>query len=127
MGLAASHCHGGEPIVGSIFRSFIAMAKKTAPTASPAAASSAPASAALAQGTRLETDTMGEMTGPAHVLYGASTQRAVLNFPVSGRPVPFDIVSAYGLIKTACAQVNFKLKRLDKARMQAIVDACDTQ
>ncbi len=101
------------------------MAKKTAPTASSTAASSAPASAALAQGTRTEKDTMGEMTVPAHVLYGASTQRAVLNFPVSGRPVPFDIVSAYGLIKTACAQVNFKLKRLDKARMQAIVDACD--
>ncbi len=42
---------------------------------------------------------MGEMTVPAHVLYGASTQRAVLNFPVSGRPVPTQIIGAFALLK----------------------------
>jgi len=88
----------------------------------------APISAGKVQpaATRIEKDTMGEMTVPAHVLYGASTQRAVLNFPVSGRPIPFDIIRAYGLIKAACANVNLKLKRLDKERTRAIVAACDT-
>jgi fumarate hydratase class II len=74
---------------------------------------------------RLEKDTMGEMTVPANALYGASTQRAVLNFPVSGRPVPFGIIAAYAAIKAACAKVNNKLKRLDSKRTKAIVNACD--
>ena len=38
------------------------------------------------------------MQVPAHALYGASTQRAVLNFPVSGRPVPFGIIAAYAYL-----------------------------
>lgn len=46
--------------------------------------------------TRIEKDSMGEMPVPAEALYGASTQRAVLNFPVSGRPVPYPVVHAYG-------------------------------
>lgn len=74
---------------------------------------------------RLEKDTMGEMTVPADVLYGASTQRAVLNFPVSGSPVPREIISAYATLKAACATVNFKLKRLDKKRCDLINKACD--
>jgi len=60
---------------------------------------------------------------PADVLYGASTQRAVLNFPVSGRPVPDRIIRAYGLIKAACANVNLRLGRLDEARANAISEA----
>ncbi|MGD9688626.1 MAG: class II fumarate hydratase [Phycisphaerales bacterium] len=64
------------------------------------------------------------MPVPAHVLYGASTQRAVLNFPVSGQPVPWGIVSAYALIKGACATVNLKLGRLDQGRAKAILAAC---
>lgn len=67
---------------------------------------------------------MGEMTVPADVLYGASTQRAVLNFPISGRPVPHEIISAYALIKRAAAAVNFELGLLDKQRAQLIIDAC---
>ena len=49
---------------------------------------------------------MGEMPVPADVLYGASTQRAVLNFPVSGKPVPFPIIRAYAMLKAACARTN---------------------
>ncbi len=75
--------------------------------------------------TRLEKDTMGEMTVPATALYGASTQRAVLNFPVSGRPVPFEIISAYAAIKASCATVNQKLRRLSPARAALIRRACD--
>ena len=67
---------------------------------------------------------MGEMQVPVAALYGASTQRAVLNFPVSGRPVPASVIRAYALLKAACATVNNKLKRLDSARTQAIVEAC---
>ncbi|MBX3351913.1 MAG: class II fumarate hydratase [Phycisphaeraceae bacterium] len=72
---------------------------------------------------RTEKDTMGEMQVPADALYGASTQRAVLNFPVSGRPVPEAIIHAYALLKAACATVNRDLGLLDHARAQAIVDA----
>ncbi|MBY0308309.1 MAG: hypothetical protein K2Q09_06175, partial [Phycisphaerales bacterium] len=79
---------------------------------------------AAPKGTRIEKDTMGEMPVPADALYGASTQRAVLNFPVSGRPVPFGIISAFAEIKSACATVNQKLKRLDKGRADAIRQAC---
>jgi fumarate hydratase class II len=75
-------------------------------------------------GTRLEKDTMGEMQVPSAALYGASTQRAVLNFPVSGQPVPRQIITAYAILKSACAQVNNKLKRLDDARTKLIVEAC---
>lgn len=75
---------------------------------------------------RTEKDTMGEMQVPADLLYGASTQRAVLNFPVSGRPLPFAIISAYAAIKSSCAAVNLKLKRLDKQRAAQIEAACET-
>ncbi|HLO40549.1 MAG TPA: class II fumarate hydratase [Phycisphaerales bacterium] len=74
--------------------------------------------------TRLEKDTMGEMHVPADVLYGASTQRAVLNFPVSGRTVPEGVLKAYAILKAACARVNRNLNRLDDARTSAIVEAC---
>ncbi|MCU0689600.1 MAG: class II fumarate hydratase, partial [Phycisphaerales bacterium] len=82
-------------------------------------------SSSSAHATRVEKDTMGEMVVPADVLYGASTQRAVLNFPVSGRTLPWGIIQAYALLKSACATVNQKLKRLDKGRAEAIRDACD--
>jgi fumarate hydratase class II len=67
---------------------------------------------------------MGEMTVPADVLYGASTQRAVLNFPVSGRAVPESIIKAYAMLKAACASVNHRLGRLDRDRTEAILEAC---
>lgn len=75
--------------------------------------------------TRIERDSMGEMTVPSLVLFGATTQRAVLNFPVSGRPVPPEVIHAYALLKGACATVNAQLKKLDKTRAALIVRACD--
>ncbi len=59
--------------------------------------------------TRIEKDSMGEMEVPAGALYGASTQRAVLNFPISGTPVPAGLIHAYGLIKMAAAEANAEL------------------
>jgi fumarate hydratase, class II len=74
--------------------------------------------------TRIEKDSMGTMDVPADVLYGASTQRAVLNFPISGRPVPFPVIRAFGSLKSACAKVNEELGLLDAERAEAIARAC---
>ncbi len=77
-----------------------------------------------AAATRIEKDTMGEMHVPADVLYGASTQRAVLNFPVSGHPVDAPVIRAYAILKSAAARVNNALGKLDPARTTAIVEVC---
>ena len=61
---------------------------------------------------RIERDSMGELPVPDDALYGASTQRAVLNFPVSGRPLPAAFIRALGLVKLACARANGELGRL---------------
>ncbi len=75
--------------------------------------------------TRTESDSMGTMTVPADVLYGATTQRAVLNFPVSGRPVPPQVIAAYLELKRACALANARLGTLPRAKAAAVVDACE--
>lgn len=64
--------------------------------------------------TRTERDSMGEMQVPAQALYGASTQRAVLNFPISGNPLPPEMIHAYGLIKRAAALTNAELGLLNE-------------
>jgi fumarate hydratase class II len=69
---------------------------------------------------------MGPMEVPSEALYGASTQRAVLNFPVSGRPVPAEIIRAYAALKAACAAVNHRLDRLDAPRLASITRACQS-
>src|SRR5690606_27610651 len=56
--------------------------------------------------TRIERDSMGEMEVPAAALYGASTARAVNNFPISGTPLPAELIHAYGLIKRAAAETH---------------------
>ena len=64
--------------------------------------------------TRIERDTMGEMEVPEEALYGASTQRAVLNFPISGESSNPGLIHAYGLIKWAAARVNGELGHVNK-------------
>ncbi|MBM4111876.1 MAG: class II fumarate hydratase [Phycisphaerae bacterium] len=68
---------------------------------------------------------MGEMRVAADLLHGATTQRAVLNFPVSGRPVPPQLIEAYILIKRCCAETNRELGVISASKAKAIVDACD--
>ncbi len=68
---------------------------------------------------------MGAMTVPSDALYGATTQRAVLNFPVSGRPVPPTVIHAFCLLKKACAEANGQLKKLDERRVRLISRACE--
>ena len=68
---------------------------------------------------RTEKDSMGEMPVPDDALYGASTQRAVLNFPISGRPLPDAFIRGLGVLKSACARANEELGRLapEKSRL----------
>src|SRR5467141_2235387 len=71
----------------------------------------------------MERDSMGEVEVPADAYYGASTQRAVINFPISGRPFPRRFIQALGLIKKAAAQTNRELGLLSRRRARAIAAA----
>jgi fumarate hydratase class II len=75
--------------------------------------------------TRIERDSMGEMEVPADAYYGASTQRAVLNFPISGEPLPRRFIRALGLVKKAAAQTNLELGLLSRRRARAITAAAN--
>src|SRR5690242_10246120 len=79
--------------------------------------------AAVAKRTRIERDSMGEMAVPADAYYGASTQRAVLNFPISGQPLPHRLIRALGMVKKAAAQTNRELGLLSRRRARAITAA----
>ncbi len=68
---------------------------------------------------------MGLMEVPSTALYGASTQRAVLNFPISGYRFPRRFIRALGLIKWASAEANLELNRLDKERARLIAQAAE--
>ncbi len=68
---------------------------------------------------------MGEMRIPAGALYGASTQRAVLNFPISGVPLPSSLIHACALIKKHAARTNAELGLLDARRADLIILAAD--
>src|SRR5690554_492718 len=72
---------------------------------------------------RIERDSMGELQVPANALYGAQTQRAIENFPVSGQPLPAGFIHAIARIKLAAAKVHQELGLLDDARAEAIVAA----
>ncbi len=61
---------------------------------------------------RIERDSMGEVHVPAQAYYGAQTQRAVDNFPISGWPLPADLIHALGLVKYAAAVANRDLGKL---------------
>ena len=73
--------------------------------------------------TRTERDSMGEMEVPADAYYGASTQRAVLNFPISDLRFPRRFIQALGLIKQKAAEANRELGLLDEGLATAIIQA----
>jgi fumarate hydratase, class II len=73
--------------------------------------------------TRSELDSMGRMEVPADALYGASTQRAVLNFPISGYPFGREFIRALGMVKWAAAEANLELQLLDPKLAALIVQA----
>ena len=74
---------------------------------------------------RKERDSMGEMQVPDSAYYGAQTQRAIENFPVSGITIPSSMIRALGMIKRSAAVVNHDLGNLDEARRNAIIEAAD--
>lgn len=72
---------------------------------------------------RIEKDTMGEMKVPVSALWGAQTQRAYENFPISGLRIPRSMIRALGLIKSCAASVNNNLGLLDTSRLEMIAKA----
>ncbi|MFQ5860409.1 MAG: class II fumarate hydratase [Dehalococcoidia bacterium] len=78
---------------------------------------------ATQQPVRVERDSMGPMEVPADAYYGASTMRAVLNFPISDLRFPRRFIAALGLIKLAAARVNMELELLEHHIGDAVVQA----
>ena len=77
----------------------------------------------ISEQTRTERDSMGEMQVPANAYYGASTQRAVLNFPISDLRFPRQFIRALGQIKQVAAQTNEELGTVDPQIAEAVVRA----
>ncbi len=74
---------------------------------------------------RIEKDSLGEVHVPADAIYGAQTQRAVDNFPISGQRMPRAFIQALGQIKRAAANANADLGLLDRPVANAIIEAAD--
>jgi len=74
---------------------------------------------------RVESDSLGEVRVPENALWGAQTQRAIENFPVSGQPMPPAFIAAVVQIKKAAAEANASLALLNGPVRDAIVLACD--
>lgn len=73
---------------------------------------------------RIEKDSLGEVKVPANALYGAQTQRAVENFPISGQRFGRRFIQALGLIKKAAAEANAEMGNLDAGIAAAVARAC---
>ncbi len=73
--------------------------------------------------TRKERDPLGEISVPADALFGAQTMRAVENFPISGVPLPAELLSALGIIKATAASVNQRAGRLEAHVAEAVITA----
>jgi fumarate hydratase class II len=69
---------------------------------------------------RTEHDSMGELEVPANALYGAQTQRAIDNFPISGLTMPAAYIRALALVKYSCAEANLRLGLIDQNKARAI-------
>ncbi|MCK4834436.1 MAG: class II fumarate hydratase [Gammaproteobacteria bacterium] len=74
---------------------------------------------------RIEKDSMGELQVPEEAAFGAQTQRAVDNFPISGITMPESFIKALGMVKQACANANHDLGALDENHRRAISSICD--
>ncbi|MGC8697273.1 MAG: class II fumarate hydratase [Halothiobacillus sp.] len=73
---------------------------------------------------RTESDSIGAVLIPVDALWGAQTQRAVDNFPISGRPLPAEFIRALAMVKSMCAHANMTLGVLPCDIGQAIIAAC---
>jgi fumarate hydratase class II len=77
----------------------------------------------MADTNRIERDSLGEVLVPANALYGAQTQRAIENFPISGLKPRWAFIWSMGMIKRAAAEVNRDLGLLDPEKANAIIQA----
>jgi len=75
---------------------------------------------------RNESDSLGDIDVPADALYGAQTQRAINNFPISGLTLPNRFIQALALLKKSAAQANFELGLLDQERAKAITHSANS-
>ncbi len=73
---------------------------------------------------RIEHDTMGEVKVPSDKLWGAQTQRSLENFPIGKEKMPLDIIRAFGILKLAAANANFRLGKLSGEKRNLIEEAC---
>jgi fumarate hydratase class II len=78
-----------------------------------------------AQGSRMESDSLGEVQVPANKLWGAQTQRSLEHFSIGKDLIPVEMVTAYAILKKAAALANHALKRLDEQRRNLIAQVCD--
>src|SRR6201982_1890814 len=76
-------------------------------------------------GTRQETDSLGQVNVPADKLWGAQTQRSLEHFSIGKDLIPREMITAYAILKKAAAITNHDGKRLDVQRMKLIVQTCD--
>jgi fumarate hydratase class II len=75
--------------------------------------------------TRNESDSMGQIEVPAHVYWGAQTQRSLLHFNIGRDTMPPELIRAFGILKKACALVNQDLGKLSSDKAKLIVQAAD--
>src|SRR5579864_2469022 len=84
-----------------------------------------PTSVEPATKTRIESDSMGQIEVPAHVYWGAQTQRSLLHFKIGRDVMPPELIRAFGILKKACALVNQDLGKLPAEKAKLIVQAAD--
>jgi len=75
--------------------------------------------------TRIESDSMGQIEVPAHVYWGAQTQRSLLHFDIGRDIMPPEMIRAFGILKKACALVNQDLGKLPADKAKLIAEAAD--
>ncbi|MCS6873120.1 MAG: class II fumarate hydratase [Pyrinomonadaceae bacterium] len=75
--------------------------------------------------TRIEVDSMGEIEVPVDFYWGAQTQRSLHHFNIGDDLMPRELIRAFGILKKACAMVNFELGKLSEEKMRLIVQAAD--
>jgi fumarate hydratase class II len=78
-----------------------------------------------AQGTRIESDSMGEIAVPSDKYWGAQTERSLLHFNIGDDRMPREMIRALGILKKAAALVNSELGKLPSDKLKLIVQACD--
>ena len=74
---------------------------------------------------RIEIDSLGEIEIPINAYWGSQTQRALINFQISGYKTSLKLIKSLALVKKACAQANFELGYLASDKALALTQACD--